>query len=335
MTFKNYLKDHSFSLFLCFFMLSLLIIILWVFQCPLFLIYFLPSLIFVFISIIIVYEYRRKCSFYHRFEQDLSRLDEKYLITGMAYHPHFLEGKLLLEYLYDINKSMKEHLNLSLEKQKAWKEYIEMWVHEVKTPLSTSFIVLENHPTQINESIKEELDQIDHYVEQVLYFVRSENVEKDYLIKAVSLKKIVYEAIKKNKKALIEKHVSCQLEKLDYTVYSDKKWLVYILDQIIHNALQYFKQDPKLTIQAIQSVKSVTLNIKDNGIGIKEDELSRVFDKGFTGSNGRTNKKSTGMGLYICKQLCIKMYHDIYITSTQDKTTVSIVIPMSSFVTLQ
>ena len=177
-----------------------------------------------------------------------------------------------------------------------------MWCHEVKTPLATCLMIVENNPSSINQSIQEELVKIENYLQQVLFYARSENVEKDYLIKEVNLNEVVNTVIKQNKKDLISKRIKIELNNLNIQVYSDKKWLEFILNQIINNAIKYVNQDPVITISAKKYQDHDELMICDNGIGILKDEIDRVFDKGFTGTNGRnSNKKSTGIGLYLCK----------------------------------
>ena len=209
-----------------------------------------------------------------------------------------------------------------------------MWCHEVKTPLATCLMIVENNPNSINQSIQEELIKIENYLQQVLFYARSENVEKDYLIKEVNLNDVVNTVIKQNKKDLISKRIKIELNNLNIQVYSDKKWLEFILNQIINNAIKYVNQDPVITISAKKYQDHDELMISDNGIGILKDEIDRVFDKGFTGTNGRNDKKSTGIGLYLCKKLCLRLNHEIKISSNE-KTTVTIIFPHSSFITLR
>ena len=176
--------------------------------------------------------------------------------------------------------------------------------------------------------------KIENYLQQVLFYARSENVEKDYLIKEVNLNDVVNTVIKQNKKDLISKRIKIELNNLNIQVYSDKKWLEFILNQIINNAIKYVNQDPVITISAKKYQDHDELMISDNGIGILKDEIDRVFDKGFTGTNGRNDKKSTGIGLYLCKKLCLRLNHEIKISSNE-KTTVTIIFPHSSFITLR
>ncbi len=199
-------------------------------------------------------------------------------------------------------------------------------------------MVIENNKNQVTKSIDEELDKIENYVEQALFYARSNTVEKDYYIRENNLKDIVNESIKKNKSALIRNKVAIKLHDLDNTVHTDNKWIQFILNQIIQNSIKYRNQDneSEIEIYAKQGKEKVVLYIKDNGVGIKSGEVARVFEKGFTGTNGRLqNKKSTGIGLYLCKKLCDKLGIGIELSSVQNEgTEVRIIFPKGSYINL-
>lgn len=331
----DYLKDEIITVTVMISVTCLVMLILAVFNCPTFLVVYIPLLLISSFVVVLMYDFFRRRNFYNNLIGILDHLDEKYLITELIGNPHFLDGKIMVNCIYEIDKSMKEHLNDAIYRQSELKEYIEMWCHEVKTPVATSQMIIENNLNPVNESIKEELIKIDNYVEQVLFYARSENVEKDYLIKDVKLSELVNSVIKRNKKDLINKHVKIELENLEIDVASDKKWLESILNQIINNAIKYVDETPIIKLFAKQYKDRVELMIKDNGIGILENELNRVFDKGFTGTTGRTKQKSTGIGLYLCKKLCYRLNHEIKIDSNSHGTVVTLVFPYSSHITLQ
>ncbi len=200
-------------------------------------------------------------------------------------------------------------------------------------------MIIENNKTNVTKSIDEELQRIENYIEQALFYARSNTVEKDYYIKKVKLRDIVYESIKKNKNVLIQEKVSMNLHDLDLEVSTDSKWIGFILNQIIGNSIKYKKVDCRLEIEiyAKQRKENAILYIKDNGIGIKEGEVTRVFEKGFTGTNGRlVGKKSTGIGLYLCKNLCNKLGIQIELNSILDEgTKVQLVFPKSSYIDMK
>ncbi len=196
-------------------------------------------------------------------------------------------------------------------------------------------MIIENNKNEVTKSIAEELQKIENYIEQALYYARSNTVEKDYYIRKVKLKEIVNESIKKNKNVLIQEKILIDIHNLDLEVRTDNKWIVFILNQIIANSIKYKSQDRKLQLEiyAKQGIENVILYIKDNGIAIKEGEITKVFEKGFTGTNGRlSNKKSTGIGLYLCKKLCDKLGIAIEIDSVfGEGTKVKLIFPQNSY----
>lgn len=157
-----------------------------------------------------------------------------------------------------------------------------------------------------------ETSRINNYIEQALYYARSANVEKDYLIREVLLSEIISKVLVKNKQFLIENGTHILMNDCNNSVLTDEKWLEFIVMQIINNAVQYKSNDIlELKICSIESNNGVKLIISDNGIGILESDIPRIFDKGYTGRNGRKNNSSTGLGLYLCKKLCDKLSVDI------------------------
>ena len=267
------------------------------------------------------YNYNRKSKFYNELTKQLEKLDKKYIITELVEKPSFLEGQIFYNSLYEINKTMNEEIKkykLSLEE---FKEYIEMWVHEVKLPLSS--ILLMTYKKDDISKVIEPTKRIENFVEQVLYYARSENAEKDYIIKECDLKEIINKVIKKNKEIFILEKIEIKLENLDNKkVLSDSKWLEFIINQIISNSLKYVdKEKSVISITSSETEKNIVLKVQDNGIGIPKSDIKKVFDKSFTGENGRKIQTSTGMGLYIAKQLCEKLGHKIEIESEQNKYT--------------
>ena len=271
----------------------------------------------------ILIEFYRKKTFYDTLKENMEQLEQKYLISEIIKEPSFAEGKILKSVIQDTGKSMLENVNKYKYIQQDYKDYIELWIHEVKLPIATSKLIIENNKNEVTKNIEEELDQIENYVEQALYYARSSTVEKDYYINKCILKDIVNTAILKNKSNLILNKINIELENLDLQVYTDSKWCIFILNQIIQNSIKYKKDmNSILQINAKENKENVVLNIKDNGIGIKQEELEKVFEKGFTGTNGRIDgKKSTGMGLYLCKKLCDKLGLSIEIESKKDEYT--------------
>lgn len=282
-------------------------------------------------------DYFKRRKFYNKVLNDLDKLDQKYLIHEMIARPDFFDGVILKEILDEVNKSMVEQVNLYKLQQEEYKEYIELWIHEIKIPIATSKMIIENHKNEVTQSIDEEMDKIENFIEQALYYARSNHVEKDYIIKKCHLQEIVSEVLKKNKNSLIKEKIKIELHDLDIDVYTDFKWCQFILNQIIQNSIKYSqKENKEIEIYANTYKDNVVLYLKDNGIGIKSSEITRVFEKGFTGSNGRNaNQKSTGIGLYLCKKLCEKLGMNIKIQSKNENgCIVMIVFPKDSRIEL-
>lgn len=339
MSFWMLLKEKLVQIVLLVFAVVTIEIFLMIYSFDSFIKIYIPVIIFGLYMAGFIYEYLIKKRYYDELQKTIDGLDEKYLITEIIKTPNFLEGRILNDILSQVDKSMHEQVNKYKYLQEDYKEFIELWIHEVKLPLATSKMIIENNKNKVTKSIEEELDSIENYVEQALFYARSSAVEKDYSIRKCNLKDIISESIKKNKTSLIEEKGEINIHDLDNVVSTDSKWIVFILSQIIQNSVKYRNKKLLLIIEIYSDPKkdNTVLYIKDNGIGIKKEEISRVFDKGFTGTNGRlAGKKSTGIGLYLCKKLCEKLGVSINVVSTEGEgTLISLVFPNSSFVRLK
>ena len=338
MDFKLFFKEKAITILLLLFGIITIEIFLMAYNVGMFIKIYIPLIIMGLYMISIIIEYFKRKKFYDNLLKMLEELDEKYLITEIIKTPNFLEGQIFKNSLEQIDKSMLENVNKYKYMTEDYKEYIELWIHEIKIPIAASKMVIENNKNAITKSIDEELDKVENYIEQALFYARSNTVEKDYYIRKVVLKEIVNESIKKNKSSLIQEKISIDIHDLEIEVNTDNKWIVFILNQIIQNSIKYRKKENSvIEIYANQGKENVILYIKDNGIGIKQGEITRVFEKGFTGTNGRlSNKKSTGIGLYLCKKLCNKLGIGIELNSVQNEgTEVKLVFPKDSYIELK
>ena len=338
MNFKLFFKEKVITILLLLFGIITIEIFLMAYNVGMFIKIYIPLIIMGLYMISIIIEYFKRKKFYNNLLNMLEELDEKYLIIEIIKTPNFLEGQIFKNSLEQIDKSMLENVNKYKYMTEDYKEYIELWIHEIKIPIATSKMVIENNKNAITKSIDEELDKVENYIEQALFYARSNTVEKDYYIRKVVLKEIVNESIKKNKSSLIQEKISIDIHDLDIEVNTDNKWIVFILNQIIQNSIKYRKKENSvIEMYANQGKENVILYIKDNGIGIKQGEITRVFEKGFTGTNGRlSNKKSTGIGLYLCKKLCNKLGIGIELNSVQNEgTEVKLVFPKDSYIELK
>ena len=202
-------------------------------------------------------------------------------------------------------------------------------MHEIKIPITSSKLLCENNKSEITNKIDEEIEEINNYVEQVLFYARLDQVSNDFMIRKVNLEEVIRNVLARNKKMMIQNGMKVETKNITLSAYTDEKWLEFILNQIIINSIKYRKEkNPKVEIELLENKENVQLLIKDNGIGIKKSEIDRIFDKGFTGTNGRNQKQSTGIGLYLCERLCEELGMEIKADSVENEyTEIIIIIP--------
>lgn len=280
-----------------------------------------------------IYDYFNRKKYYDNLFKNLDGLDKKYFIVEILESGDFIESNIIYSVLEECTKSMKDEVADLKRNINDYKEYIETWVHEIKTPIASARLILENDEGYINKSVLEEIEKVEGFIEQVLFYARSSTVERDYIIKKIPLKNSINSVIRKNANILIEKIVKIQLEDIEKKVYCDSKWIEFILQQIISNSVKYMDKDEKyIKIRCLEKDKNIILKILDNGIGISEKSIEKVFEKGYTGENGRKYNNSTGMGLYLCKKLCLKLGLGISIKSKLGVgTEVTIVFPINNY----
>lgn len=323
MKLSRYLKDKLYFIILFITFLSLIILLLVGFKVSLELIIVIISLLVIFAILVLIIEYLKKRNFYNEFINIVDKLDKKYLVIEMLNSPNFQEGEILYNELYEINKSMLENIKNYEISMNDFKDYIEMWIHEVKIPLSSLVLMIHNNKNNISSKMVDQVKRLDNYVDQVLFYVRAENAEKDYLIKKTELNKVINKIALKNKDYILENNIDFNVLNCEKKVLTDSKWLEFIIDQIINNSIKYKREIASsfIKIYTEENNEELRLIIYDNGIGIDAKDLPRVFDKTYTGTNGRLKSKSTGMGLYIAKNLCEKLGHKIAIESKVNEYT--------------
>ncbi|MGN0389275.1 MAG: sensor histidine kinase [Wujia sp.] len=267
-------------------------------------------------------EYIKKRRFYREFRNILDELDQKYLITEMMLQPDFEEGKIWMEALYEIDRSMMERINKMETTVRDFKEYLELWIHEIKVPIAALKLMNYNGNTDAKKQ-KLQIDRMNDYVEQILFYARADAPEKDYLLNPCKLDVAINSVLLQQKDLLIGNHVHIEKEHTDISVITDSKWLTFMVGQLVNNSVKYMdaEKTPQIRFSAENTEQETILSIWDNGIGIDEKDIDRVFEKTFTGENGRKGNISTGMGLYICKRLCEKLGHRIDISSKKGEYT--------------
>jgi signal transduction histidine kinase len=234
------------------------------------------------------------------------------------------EQQFIQDKINNISLQYRNELTELYQNQKDQREYTESWVHDIKVPLAA--LKLSQDSNLDRDLIAEELEQIDYLVDQALYFARLNNFSNDYLIQEQDLNDIIKACIRTNKRLFISKRIGIHFDITDKKVLTDEKWLSFIINQILSNSLKYTKSGGKIEIFTTTHNNNIELHLKDNGIGIKNQDISRVFNKGFTGTNGRkSGSKSTGMGLYLVKKMIDKLGHTIQIKSSENQGTETII----------
>ena len=219
-----------------------------------------------------------------------------------------------IDYYHKIIEKLYEELEKltqeNRQKNTDMVDYYSMWVHQIKTPIAAMNFLLDNEEVD-QKILQQELFKIERYVEMVLTYIRLDSVSSDYVITKINLDEVVKDSVKKYATIFINKKIKLNYVSHETMVISDKKWLSFAFEQILGNSVKYSSAGGEITIETYEN----KLVIEDNGIGIKEEDLPRIFEKGFTGFNGRYEKKSSGLGLYLCKKTLDKLGHHIEISS--------------------
>lgn len=222
-------------------------------------------------------------------------------------------------------------------RQSQMRDYYSMWVHQIKTPISAMKLLLEAEREELGQlicddeqsqyllsdnmdSFEDELFRIEEYVSMALQYQRVSSTENDFVLEKVSVDGVIRDTIKKYAKIMIRRHIGINYSGTGQEVYTDGKWLAFMLEQILSNAIKYTPQGV-VTIETAEEKDRFFITIKDTGIGIKAEDLPRVFEKGYTGYNGHADKKATGIGLYLCRQMADKLGHTIRMESEIGKGT--------------
>lgn len=297
------------------------------FEMSVILLLFLLSVLLLIIYLSIDYRNVKKQSLKIKLLTD--NLEEKYLIAEVLKKPKDIKGEAYYYALKKASKSMNDEISKLEHKYEDYKEYIESFVHEVKTPIAALLLYSDNHK---DSELKGEVQKIDNLVEQVLYYARSENPEKDYFIKVVKLSEIIHQVLMQNKDYFLKHRIFIETNNLDIKVATDEKWIIFVINQTLNNSIKYMEKEKKaISFQAREEDNKVILEIVDNGIGIKESDLTKIFEKGFTGSD-RKKSRSTGMGLYLAKKICDKLGLNIMAESEYNEwTKIIIEFPKSNF----
>lgn len=324
MRFSRYCKDKWISIVIFFFVFLAGGGLLWLIETPVIVACIVEGFYAAGFFLILLQDYFARKDFYGGLLDITNNLEEISYLSELLDEPRFEEGQILCQILKKDEKYMNDRIAAHEQELQEYKDYVETWVHEVKTPIAVSRLIMENNRDAVTKSLSEEMDRLEGYVEQMLYYSKGNSLQEDYRIRPVSLKTLVMEAVKGQARYMIAQKVTPRFEDLDYMVLTDAKWMHFIINQIISNGVKYCSKErkPELVFSAVRHGKSITLSIADNGIGIPAEDVERVMRKGFTGENGRRYAKSTGMGLYISSILSRKLGTKLTLTSKEGKGTV-------------
>ena len=284
-------------------------------------------MVFIFISLLVSYLLIKKR--YEKMINLVDSLDEKYLIKEVIDKPKNLENRAYYYALDKACKALNDKLSDVENSKEEYLDFLDSFIHEIKTPISALSLYADNN----DKKIKEEVLKISRLVDKMLFYAKSDVVEKDYFIKEVTLADLVHPVLLEYKNYLLNYSFKVEVKNLDnLVVYTDIKWLNFIIEQILNNSLKYQNKKERIVrIKGIDDKNNIKLVIYDNGVGIKDADLSKVFEKGFTGSN-RSKKNASGIGLYLTKKLCDKLGIDIKIESVYLKyTKVIITFPKGNY----
>lgn len=326
MKFKDYFLNKITEILGTFFVLFLMLEFLYIIGNTFSVVFMIGVVIAILIMTKYLMDWYRKKKYFEIITERVKDLKEPWLIAELLPVSYTIEDEIYQELLRKVGSSAIEEIHKIEDEQKEYEDYIEQWIHEVKTPITSIHLMLENRILEnpgLKRDLNVELSRLENDVELALYYARSEQIYRDYLIQKLNVRKVLLKVVNKNRTVIMNSSVAIDLD-CDEALYAygDEKWLVFMLTQVLLNAIKYKAEaDAKVVMRAKRNNKKIVLNIIDNGKGIKKEELPRIFDKGFTGSNGRDNEKSTGMGLYLVHKLCEKLEIDIKADSVYGEFT--------------
>lgn len=338
MNFRFFLRDHLLQIAFWLIGLLLLNLLIWLDPShPLALVnlLYLDLLMVLFLGIFLFILYLNRRQWFQEIDQKIKNSDN--ILNSPIENARSYSEQQIQKYGETLIDTHRQVLNNVVAEQGDQREFIDSWVHDIKVPLAALQLISDDLELDIGEEkyyqLTNEVNRINHYVEEVLYYSRLSNFANDYLIAQYDLKSIVNGVIRDNMNYFIHKHIQLKQANLDYTVLTDKKWLSFIIQQIISNSLKYTPEGGTITIDVVTTTDELQLQISDNGVGINQADLARIFDKGFTGENGRhADTHATGLGLYLADKLAQKLGHELSASSQVNVgTTITLHFPTLSY----
>lgn len=336
MTIYNYLKDHWLLLIGWLFFIGGTCFILWLspdMKVNLSVIGYLVLLQGLFLLFFLTIDYSLKKRWWH----SLAISDQPPSLQHYLGDASKSEEKLSQNYINGLLVEHQQVIQQAISNQQDQKDYIDAWVHEIKVPLAAVNLILQSIEDDIPEKkyylVENELSKINEYVEQVLYYARLDSFSRDYLLQEYSLKEIVHSVIRTQGNYFIQKKLDFSIEGNDQLVLTDAKWVSFIFKQLVSNAIKYTPIGGEIRVTFSRTKEGVWLFLRDTGIGVPKADQRRIFDKGYTGENGRKSEQhSTGLGLYLAKSLADKLGHQLTMESDKGEgTTMKLLFPFLSY----
>lgn len=250
------------------------------------------------------------------YSSNKQKLDKWILDEETNIKPSSIMEDAYIQKIEKLEDELIQVKNKSIQREQNQMDYYTLWVHQIKTPIASMRLNLQNEDSIQSRQLLIELNRIEQYTNMVLTYLRLDSSSTDYVFQKVDLDQIMKDVIRKFSSEFINRKLSLDYLLNSYEVLTDEKWLAFVLEQILSNALKYTRSG-KITISQSDTI----LCIQDTGIGIQKEDLARVFEKGYTGLNGRLDKKASGLGLYLCKRICDNLHHKIWIESEIGKGT--------------
>lgn len=331
MTFRDFLRDHLSQIAFWFIGLFLLNLLIWLEPDRVLSfvnLLYLDLLMILVLALLLGTIYFNRIHWFKEIEHRIKDPDN--ILNRPLINAHSNSEKQVQKYGETMIETHHQVLNHVVAEQNDQREFIDGWVHDIKVPLAALQLISDDLELDIGEEkyyqLTDEINRINHYVEQVLYYSRLSNFANDYLIQQYDLKTIINPVIRDNMNYFIHKHIQLEQGDLNYTVLTDQKWLSFILQQLITNSLKYTPDSGTIKISVTTTPNDLQLLIQDTGVGIQSADLARIFEKGFTGENGRqVNTRSTGLGLYLAQKLAQKLGHEITASSIVGQGTTLVV----------
>ena len=257
-------------------------------------------------------------SYWKKHEERRRILQNVSLLADKLPKPGTLAEADYQEMVYALKQLLDASLTSWQKERRESIDYYATWVHQIKTPISVIQMILQEEDTEEHRELAAEMFRIGQYVEMVLSFLRLGNDSSDFLFQKYDLDAIIRQAVHKYAPQFVRKRLRLQYEPVSVQVLTDEKWLLFILEQLLSNAVKY-TQEGTITITV---TPEKILKVSDTGIGIAREDVPRIFEKGFTGYNGRADQKSTGLGLYLCRMAADRLSHKISVESVVGRGTV-------------